>query len=257
MSFDFVDISKIIIPNDHLYVKHKRNTCESIRITGVMMPLVLKKEQERYILIDGYERFQCAKELGWRQIPAIITEDSPADVLRLALNYVRGRVCGIDVLISTWQMMQVYNPEVMKAVLGKSWDTLNKYKNTAEHIINLGLPKEDIGQLREACVSIRKLIACAYNSHDSEEFMMCALGKTRPRLKRVTAEMVKKAIQLERDLELKTAVDLVEVLGAENVMKIAEVVDVIKKTLCSRVERYKKCMLVEDYKLLRKLCGGS
>jgi len=257
MSFDFVDISKVVIPEDYLYVKHKRNTCESIRITGVMMPLVLKKEQERYILIDGYERFQCAKELGWRQIPAIVTEDSPADVLRLALNYVRGRICGIDVLISTWQMMQVYNAEIMKTVLGKSWDTLNKYKNTAEHIINLGLSKEEIAQLREACISIRKLIACAYNSHDSNEFMTCALGKAKPRLKKVTAEMVKKAIQLERDPELRMAVDLAEMLGAENVAKIAEMVDVIKKTLCSRVERYKKCMLIEDYKLLRKLCGEN
>jgi predicted house-cleaning noncanonical NTP pyrophosphatase (MazG superfamily) len=166
-------------------------------------------------------------------------------------------VCGIDVLMYTWQLLQAYTPEVVKIVLGKSWETLNKYKNVAEHIISLGLSKEDMNQLREACVSTRKLITCAYNSRDSNEFMACALGKPKPRLKKVTAEAVKKAIQLEKNPELREAVDLVEMLGAENVTKITEIVDVIRKTLCARMERYKKCLLIGDYKLLKKLCGES
>jgi len=257
MSFDYIETAKLVIPEDYLYVKHRRNTCDAIRLTNIMMPLVVRKEGDRYILLDGFERYQCARELGWRKVPAIITEDSRMDILRLALNYVRGRVCGIDVLVATWQLLQTYDADVIKTVLGKSWDTLSKYKNAAEHVINLGLSKEDIGQLREACISIRKLIACAYNSHDADEFMTCALGKARPRLKKVTAEAVKKAIQLEKDPELKTAVDVVDLLGAENVMKIAEVIDAVKKTLCSRMERYKKCMLIEDYKLLRKICGEN
>jgi hypothetical protein len=255
--FDYIDIAQIIIPEDYLYVRHRRNTCDAVRLTGIMVPIVVKKDGERYILLDGLERLQCAKELGWRRIPAIVTEDSRIDIIRMALNYVRGRICGIDVLMYTWQLLQTYTPEVAKTVLGKSWETLNKYKNVAEHVINLGLSKEDMNQLREACISTRKLITCAYNSHDADEFMICALGKPKSRLKKVTAEAVKKAIQLEKNPELREAVDLVEMLGTENVVKVTEMIDVIKKTLCSRVERYRKCMLIEDYKLLKKLCGES
>ena len=255
--FDRIDIARIVIPEDYLYVRHKWNTCDAIRLTGIVIPIVVKKDGERYVLLDGLERLQCAKELGLRHVPAIVTEDSRVDIIRMALNYVRGRICGIDVLMYTWQLLQAYTPEVVKTVLGKSWETLNKYKNVAEHIISLGLSKEDMGQLREACVSTRKLITCAYNSHEASEFMACALGKPKSRLKKVSAEAVKKAIQLEKNLELREAVDLVEVLGAENVVKIAEIVDVIRKTLCSRMERYRKCLLIEDYKLLKKLCGES
>ena len=254
MSFDFIETAKLVIPEDYLYVKHKRNTCDAIRLTGIMMPLVVKRSGEVFILLDGFERYQCARELGWRKVPAIITEDSRMDILRLALNYVRGRVCGIDVLIATWQLLQAYDADVVRTVLGKSWDTLSKYKNAAEHVINLGLSKDDIGQLRESCISIRKLIACAYNSHEAKDFMECALGKTRPRLKKVTAEAVKKAMELEKNPELRAAVDVVDLLGAENVMKAAEIIDLIRKTLCSRIDSYKKCMLIDDFRLLKKLC---
>jgi ParB-like chromosome segregation protein Spo0J len=255
--FDSIDITRIVIPEDYLYVRHKRNTCDTIRLTGVMVPLVVKKEGEKYILLDGLERLLCAKELGWRYVPAIVTEDARTDVIRMALNYVRGRVCGIDVLMYTWQLLQTYSPEIIKTILGKSWETLNKYKNVAEHIISLGLSKDDIAELREACVSIRKLITCAYDSRDAKQFMECALSKPRPRLKKVTAEMVNEAIRLEKNPELKEAVDLVEALGVSNITKIAEIVDMIKKTLCSRIDRYKKFMLIEDYRLLKKLCGES
>jgi len=255
--FDHIDITRIVIPEDYLYVRHKRNTCDAVRVTGIMIPIVVKKDGERYVLLDGLERLQCAKELGLRHVPAIVTEDSRIDIIRMALNYVRGRICGIDVLMYTWQLLQAYTPEVVKTVLGKSWETLNKYKNVAEHIINLGLSKEDIDHLREACVSTRRLITCAHNSHSSNEFMICALGKPKSHLKKVTAEAVKKAIQLEKDPELKMAVDLVEALGVENVAKITEMVDVVRKTLCARIERYRKCLLIEDYKLLKKLCGEN
>jgi len=254
MSFDFIETAKIIIPEGYLYVKHKRNTCDAIRLTGIMMPLVVKKEEERFILLDGFERLQCAKELGWKKVPTIMVDDSRVDVIRLTLNYVRGRVCGIDVLMSAWQILQAYDPDVARTVLGKSWDTLNKYKNVAEHLMRLNLSKEDISRLRESCVSIRKLIMCAYNSHEAADFMTCALGIPKSRLKKVTAEAVKKAIQLEKNPDLRMAVDLVETLGAENVMRITEIADLIKKTLCTRVDRYKRCMLIEDYRLLRKLC---
>ena len=250
-----IDVKLIDVPENYMYVKHKRNTCESIRLTNIMLPLVVKPKGGRYELIDGAERLMCAKELGMRAVPAIVVEDDRQDVLRLALNYVRGRVCGIDLLISVWQMFQAYDSTIVKVILGKSWDTLNKYRNAAEHIIQLQLAKGDIEQLREECISVRRLISCVYSSYEPEDFMNCALGKSKPKLKKVTAEAVQKAVALEKDQELREAVDIAEAVGPENVKKIAEVIDIIRKTLCSRLDSYVKCMLIDDYKLLKMLCG--
>jgi len=250
-----IDVKLIDVPENYIYVKHKKNTCEAIRISGIMMPLVVKPKGGRYELIDGAERLMCAKELGMKAVPAIVVEDERQDVLRLALNYVRGKICGVDLLISVWQMLQAYDSSIIKAVLGKSWDTLNKYRNAAEHIIQLQLSKSDIEQLRDECISVRKLISCTYSSYEPEDFMNCALSKSKPKLKKVTAEAVQKAVALEKDQNLREAVDIVTTIGPENVKKIAEVIDVIRKTLCSRLDGYVKCMLIDDYKLLKMLCG--
>jgi len=252
-----IDVANIIVPKGYLFVKHKRNTCEAIRITRIMLPIVVKRTEQGYILLDGLERIYCAKELGMKQVPALVVEDNRSDIITLALNWVRGRVCGIDVLMYTWQLLQTYDASLVKSVLGKSWDTLTKYKNTAEHIIALQLSSDDFSTLRELCTPVRKLIFCAFNSHERDEFMSCVLSKTRVRLKKVTYDAVMKAVALEKDEELRNAVEIVQALGKETVGNIIELVSLMRKTLCARLDYYKKYMVMEDYKLLKRLCQES
>jgi hypothetical protein len=70
----------------------------------------------------------------------------------------------------------------------------------------------------------------------------------------VSPELVKKAAELEKDPEMRVAVDVVDMLGKDRVMKLAEIWDLAKKTICTRLDRYKKKLLPEDYKLLEMLC---
>jgi len=139
MDVQNVPLDRITVPEGYILTLHKRNTCEAIRVSGIMMPVVVRKEGDRYVLIDGYERIQCAKEFAWKEVPAIITDDPRTDVLRLALNYVRGRVCGVDVLLYTWQMAQQYDVSVLAKILGREYDTIRRYKAAAEHFFNAGL----------------------------------------------------------------------------------------------------------------------
>jgi hypothetical protein len=252
MEVQNVPLDSIVIPNGYILTLHRKNTCEAIRVTGLMMPVVVRRDGQKYVLVDGYERIMCAKEFGWREVPAIVTEDPRVDVLRLALNYVRGRVCGIDVLMYVWQLSQQYDASVLAKILGREYDTIRKYRSAAEAIMALSLSKEEYQELHQNCAPLRKLINCAFDSKDKKQFFECLTYK--PSGKKVSPELVKKAAELEKDPEMKIAVDVVDMLGKDRVMKLAEIWDLAKKTICTRLDRYKKKLLPEDYRLLEALC---
>jgi hypothetical protein len=252
MDVRHIPLDLIIIPENYILTLHRKNTCDAIRVTGLMMPLVVRQEEGRYVLVDGYERLQCAKEFGWREVPAIVVEDPRIDVLRLALNYVRGRVCGIDVLMYVWQLSQQYDASVLAKILGREYDTIRKYRSAAEAIIALGLSKDEYQELHQNCVPLRRLINCAFDARDKKQFFECLTYK--PSGKKVSPELVRKAAELEKDPEMKTAVDIIDAVGKDKVMRLFEIWDLAKKTLCTRLEQYRRKILPEDYRLLEMLC---
>jgi len=244
----------IVVPDGYIPVRHKRNTCDAIRVTGVMLPVVIRREGNNYVLVDGLERLKCAKELGWQKVPALVLEDERADALRVALNWVRGRLCGIDLIFATWQLMQSYPIDVVRAIVGRSWETLRHYRQVAEHLVALGLSKRDFDALRETCVPARRLVACAHTSHEAQELVKCALSVPRSHLKRIGPEIAAAAAELARDNETRSLVEYIKTIGKEKTMKLLELLDVIKKTFCTRLEEYRPHLYIEDYKLLLMLC---
>ena len=252
MEVQTVPLDSIVIPNGYILTLHRKNTCEAIRTTGLMMPVVVKRDDGKFVLIDGYERLMCAKEFGWREVPAIVTDDPRVDVLRLALNYVRGRVCGIDVLMYVWQLSQQYDASVLSKILGREYDTIRKYRAAAEALIALGLSKEEYQELHNNCTSLRKMLSCAFESRDKRQFFECLTYK--PSGKKISPELIRKAAELEKDPEMRIAVDVVDALGKDRVMRLAEIWDLAKKTICTRLDRYKRKLLPEDYRLLEMLC---
>ena len=47
---------------------------ESIASEGILVPIVVFKENDRYVLVDGERRWRCAKELGLAKVPAVIVD---------------------------------------------------------------------------------------------------------------------------------------------------------------------------------------
>ena len=58
---------------------------DSIRIHGIIQPLIVRRNGEKYELIAGERRWRAAKELGLPDAPVIVRTASDQDVLELAL----------------------------------------------------------------------------------------------------------------------------------------------------------------------------
>ncbi len=66
---------------------------ESIRKNGILQPITVSNSGGSLILVDGLHRLLAAKQIGLLTVPAIITDDSEADIMvkNLFLNRQRGR----------------------------------------------------------------------------------------------------------------------------------------------------------------------
>ncbi|MDO5043728.1 MAG: ParB/RepB/Spo0J family partition protein [Coriobacteriia bacterium] len=79
-----------IIPNPNQPRKNFDQTlleelAESIKEVGVLQPLLLKKDKDKYIIIAGERRYQASKLAGLTKVPAIIKDTDEIETLKLAL----------------------------------------------------------------------------------------------------------------------------------------------------------------------------
>jgi ParB family chromosome partitioning protein len=58
---------------------------DSIRVHGIIQPLIVRKNGDKFELIAGERRWRAAKEVGLTEAPVIVREASDQDVLELAL----------------------------------------------------------------------------------------------------------------------------------------------------------------------------
>lgn len=58
---------------------------DSIKEYGVLQPLVLRKDQERYMIIAGERRFRAAKKAGLKEVPAMVKDVSTEDADKISL----------------------------------------------------------------------------------------------------------------------------------------------------------------------------
>lgn len=58
---------------------------DSIRVHGIIQPLIVRKNGDKYELIAGERRWRAAKEVGLLDAPAIVRTASDQEVLELAL----------------------------------------------------------------------------------------------------------------------------------------------------------------------------
>lgn len=96
----------------------------SIRIHGVISPIILVKSGERYMIIAGERRFRAAKKAGLRTIPAIIRDYTPQQVKEISLieNLQREDLNPIETANAIKQLMDEYNytQEEVADRIGKS-----------------------------------------------------------------------------------------------------------------------------------------
>ena len=52
---------------------------ESIRQNGVLQPILVRRDRDRYVLVAGERRWRASRMAGLKTIPAIVQELSPQD----------------------------------------------------------------------------------------------------------------------------------------------------------------------------------
>lgn len=204
---DKIDISDFNVRQTELDKEIER-LAESIEDIGILQPIVVYRDGDRYKLIIGQRRYRAFKKLGKNEIPALITtvDDEREAVIkslseninRLEINY-RDKMRLAGALLS-----KLGNPEKVADYLGVVEQTVRNYLGYA------GVPetiKERVDEGKLSATTARRIV------------------------KRITDE--KKAIEVaEKIKELKRSEDRLTVIevAEENPDKtIEEVVDLAKE----------------------------
>jgi len=97
---------------------------ESIREYGVVQPIVLRKEDNTYIIVAGERRWRASKIAGLKEIPAVIMEITNKEVLEISLieNIQREDLNPIEEAIAYKKLIDEFNltQEELSKRIGKS-----------------------------------------------------------------------------------------------------------------------------------------
>ena len=72
-------------PRKDFSASELREMAESVKEMGIVTPLLVSKNGERYQLIAGERRLRAAKMAGVKRVPVVVREVSPAESLELAI----------------------------------------------------------------------------------------------------------------------------------------------------------------------------
>ena len=87
-----LDIELLDEFSNHIFSAISQNKFEelkdSISRAGVLSPIIVRKKNERYEIISGHNRTKCCKELGIKEVPALVKEydDDMAELIMIETN---------------------------------------------------------------------------------------------------------------------------------------------------------------------------
>lgn len=188
---------------------------ESIRVHGILSPLVVRKEEGRYILIAGERRMRAAAAAGLTEVPVIIREADEAKVqLELALveNLQRTDLNPLEAARGFRRLVHDYGytqDQVAKAV-GKNRATI------ANAIRLLNLPEFALAALQDGRITAGHARALLHIA-DKEDELRAILAKI------IAQELnVRQVEKLVKEQVRTPAIIATERRRRENVMEYAE-----------------------------------
>src|SRR6185369_5710603 len=72
-------------PRKHFAPEKLEELAASIREKGIIQPLVVTRKDDHYEIIAGERRWRAAQKAGLHEVPVVIREATPDDVMELAL----------------------------------------------------------------------------------------------------------------------------------------------------------------------------
>lgn len=114
-----------------------KELADSIRTNGIIQPIILRKQVNKYQIVAGERRWRAAKSIGLKEIPAIIRDLDEVDVAKISLieNIQRENLNPIEEAIAYKNLMDNY--DLTQEELGKAVGKSRTYVSNSIRLLNL------------------------------------------------------------------------------------------------------------------------
>lgn len=172
---------------------------DSIKQLGVIQPITVKAEGDKYIIISGERRWRASQLVGLKELPAYIREvdDENLHAMALVENIQRQDLNAIEIALGMQRLIEECNltQEAMAEKVGKKRSTVSNYMRL------LSLPNEVQLALKEGIISMGHAKAIAGISQDRQLWALKRCIK-RAMSVRQAEEMARKlALPINADIE--------------------------------------------------------
>lgn len=198
-----------------------KSLSESIKEKGVLQPLLVRKNADRYEIIAGERRWRAAQKAGLKTVPVIVKELSDQETLEVALieNLQRENLSPIEEAEGLNRLMEEYEytQETLGNVIGKSRSYI------ANSLRLLVLPQEVRQMLNDGVLSAgharalvglpnaveiaKKIVRKGLNVRQTEQ-LIAGLKDNKPKPEKMTdRDLLQIIADLERKLSLKVKIN--------------------------------------------------
>ena len=172
---------------------------DSIKQLGIIQPITVKKQDDKYIIISGERRWRATQLAGLNTLPAYIRDVDDEDLHAMALveNIQRQDLNAIEIALGMQRLIEECNltQEAMADKVGKKRSTVSNYMRL------LTLPSEVQLALKEGLITMGHAKAIAGISEDRQLWALKKCIKKALSV-RQTEELARKlALPINADIE--------------------------------------------------------
>ncbi|HEV2067843.1 MAG TPA: ParB/RepB/Spo0J family partition protein [Thermomicrobiales bacterium] len=97
-------------PRTHMDRQRLEELAESIRIHGLVQPLLVARDGDRFVLIAGERRWRAARLAGLATVPVVVKQAAPQQMLELAIieNVVRADLSPLEEAVAYRQLIEEF-----------------------------------------------------------------------------------------------------------------------------------------------------
>jgi len=148
--FQYIDVDKIEPNPEQPRKRFQQNVLqelsETIKNVGVIEPIIVRKENDKYILISGERRWRATKLAGFKKIPAIVknVDEIKSAELSIIENIQREDLTPIEEARAYERLIKLTNINIKEVA-----ERVGKDRSTISNLLRLLKLPEEIQQLVE------------------------------------------------------------------------------------------------------------
>ena len=172
---------------------------ESIKQLGVIQPITVRKQDDKYLIISGERRWRASQKAGLKTLPAYIRDVDDEDLHAMALveNIQRQDLNAIEIALGMQRLIEECNltQEAMAEKVGKKRSTVSNYMRL------LTLPSEAQLALKEGLITMGHAKALAGISEDRQLWALKKFIKKGVSVRQAEEMARKLALPINADIE--------------------------------------------------------